>query len=93
MLSGLGVDDYRHLVDRAVTAHAPDTPRHVGRVIEEDEIRRLVHPHPGDRLTGSPARLHQRSLGLSALIAWWQFMHVWVEGILATEDSWTPVWQ
>ena len=85
------VNDDRHLVDLTMAGHASDAAPHVGGMVEKHVVGRLVHPDPGDGLAGLEARLDHASLGLSALMVEWQFMHVWVGGIVATGDSSTPV--
>src|SRR5690625_1915688 len=48
--------DIVHLIDSAMTALTADSLVHMDRVVEEDEARELMHPHPGDRGIGQITR-------------------------------------
>jgi hypothetical protein len=102
----LGVIDFFHLVDVTMTALAGNPAVEVGRVIEINVVRSLVHPHPFDglafhRLSVFVGNFRMKFIasrrfakaGDPFLTCWWQFQQVLAVGTLACPECSTKLWQ
>ena len=93
-LEGRVLRDERHLVDAAVAGLAADALGDVDRVVEVDVVRQVVDLDPLDRLVRSASsRARARAPGDWFQIWEWQFMQVFVGGMLAKAACSTVVWQ
>jgi hypothetical protein len=72
-----------HEIDATMTGRATYTFIDVNAVVEVDEVRKVMHAYPFDRLARAPAFAHYLQKGLLANNCEWQFMHVLVAGIPA----------
>lgn len=69
---GFLVNDHRHLVHLAMTAHAADASPDMHGMVEVNVVRRLVDPDPWHRLATRKTRANQfelRAVWLDRLVA------------------------